>query len=611
MRSGRPKEFVHMNPHKQKHGSSAMLPLVLASSLVVSVLLGAFVASETFAFRVGFAHSLGPHYCYLYPPWAIATWWRYWHGLQPALFTLPVQAGIAASCVAGVLSALQTAAYRQRLRAYADVHGTARWARLSDIRRAGLLSREGVYVGEWTSGSKVYTLRHNGPEHVLCYAPPRSGKGVGLVIPTMLTWLQSAVVTDVKREIYELTAGWRATEGNNRILRFEPASSAHSAAFNPLDELRVGTEYETGDIQNLANLIVDPDGKGLQTHWQKTACSLLTGCIAHVLYRAIKENHIATLPAVDQLLSDPNKKAVDVWTEMLANTYFHGDAHPLAASAARDQLNRPIEEAGSVLSTALSYLTLYRDPIVAKNVSRSDFRVRDLMHSEEPVTLYLITEPVDKQRLQPLMRVMLNTIVRMSATGLTFKDSQPEPSYKHRLLLMLDEFPSNGKLEILQESLAFLPGYGIKAYLICQDINQLYAHYSRDEAITSTCHVQCAFPPNRIETAEHLSRLTGTTTVVKDHVTTSGRGLSANVSHSTHEVQRPLLTPDEAMRMKGARKDSRGMITQAGDMVVFVAGYPAIYGLQPLYFRHPELLRRARIPAPQAANHTQPAVFVA
>jgi type IV secretion system protein VirD4 len=207
--------------------------------------------------------------------------------------------------------------------------------------------------------------------------------------------------------------------------------------------------------------------------------------------------------------------------------------------------------------------------------------MRDLMHSEGPVTLYLISEPVDKQRLQPLTRVMLNTIVRMSATGFTFRDGQPEPSYKHQLLLMLDEFPGNGKLEILQESLAFLPGYGIKAYLICQDINQLYAHYSRDEAITSTCHVQCAFPPNRIETPDHLSKLTGQTTVVKEQVTASGRGIATSMSRSTHEIQRPLLTPDEAMRMKGARKDSRGMIVEPGDMVIYVAGYPAIYGRQP------------------------------
>jgi type IV secretion system protein VirD4 len=109
-------------------------------------------------------------------------------------------------------------------------------------------------------------------------------------------------------------------------------------------------------------------------------------------------------------------------------------------------------------------------------------------------------------------------------------------------------------------------------------------HYGRDEAITSTCHVQCAFAPNRIETAEHLSKLTGQTTVVKEQDTTSGRGWSANVSRSTHEVSRPLLTSDEAMRMKGACKSAQGMITEAGNMVIYVAGYPAIMGLQPLYF---------------------------
>jgi type IV secretion system protein VirD4 len=117
--------------------------------------------------------------------------------------------------------------------------------------------------------------------------------------------------------------------------------------------------------------------------------------------------------------------------------------------------------------------------VVANNVSRSDFRIRDLMHSEEPVTLYIVTEPVDKQRLQPLVRVLVNMIVRLSATGLSFEGGMPKPNYRHRLLLMLDEFPSLRKLDILQESLAFLPGYGIKAYLIAQDINQLYAHYGR------------------------------------------------------------------------------------------------------------------------------------
>jgi type IV secretion system protein VirD4 len=119
-------------------------------------------------------------------------------------------------------------------------------------------------------------------------------------------------------------------------------------------------------------------------------------------------------------------------------------------------------------------LTIYRDPVVADNVSRSDFCIQDLMHSEQPVTLYIVTEPVDRTRLQPFVRVLVNMIVRISASGLAFENGTPKPAYKHRLLLLLDEFPSLGKLDILQKSLAFLPGYGIKAYLIAQDINQLY-----------------------------------------------------------------------------------------------------------------------------------------
>ena len=134
--------------------------------------------------------------------------------------------------------------------------------------------------------------------------------------------------------------------------------------------------------------------------------------------------------------------------------------------------------------------------------------------------------------------------------------------------MMLDEFPSLGKLEILQESLAFVAGYGIKCYLICQDLNQLKSRetgYGPDETITSNCHVQNAYPPNRVETAEHLSRLTGQTTVIKEQITTSGKRISAmlgQVSRTMQEVQRPLLTPDECLRMPGPKKDQLGGISE-------------------------------------------------
>jgi type IV secretion system protein VirD4 len=245
---------------------------------------------------------------------------------------------------------------------------------------------------------------------------------------------------------------------------------------------------------------------------------------------------------------------------------------------------------------------------VARNVSKSEFKINDLMHHETPVSLYIVTKPADKTRLRPLVRVMVNMILRLLADRLEFENGRAVAHYRHRLLMMLDEFPALGRLQIFQESLAYLASYGIKCYLICQDIAQLKSRetgYGPDESITSNCHVQNAYPPNRIETAEHLSRLTGQTTVVKEHITTSGARTSAllgRVSRSIQEVQRPLLTPDECMRMPGPVKNASGDIEKAGDMVVYVAGYPAIYGKQPLYFQDTVFQARAAIPAPKNSD---------
>ena len=263
-------------------------------------------------------------------------------------------------------------------------------------------------------------------------------------------------------------------------------------------------------------------------------------------------------------------------------------------------MDRPREEAGSVLSTAKSYLSLYRDPVVRDNTSDSHFRIADLMHHADPVSLYIVTRPTDKARLRPLIRILLNMIVRLLADRIEFEQGRPKPVYKHRLLMMLDEFPSLGKLEILQESLAFLAGYGIKCYLVCQDINQLKSAktgYGQDESITSNCHIQAAFPPNRVETAEHLSKLLGQTTIVREQVTRSDK----NTSRTLQETQRSLLTVDECLRMPGpikGTKDGRDVIETPGDMIIYVAGFPAIYGRQPLYFQDPVFQKRAEVPAP-------------
>lgn len=585
--------------------------------LILVLLAGMGAATQYFAHQFQYHSQLGYGIGKFYMPWSILIWYGKWHGRYEQQFMTAFSIMLMVVAVGMIGLLVWNIVRKNTNKAHESLHGSARWADRKDIEAAGLLTKkgedsDGVYVGGWVDKKgTLHYLRHSGPEHVLTYAPTRSGKGLGLVLPTLLSWPHSTFITDLKGELWALTAGWRKKYAHNKVIRFEPASAQGSAAWNPLDEIRVGTEYEIGDVQNLATMIVDPDGKGLNSHWDKTAFALLTGIILHALYKAKDDGGVATLPSVDRMLSDPEKPVGDLWVEMA--TYPHADGRPLPviSSAGQDMLDRPEEEAGSVLSTAKSFLALYRDNVVAANVSRSDFKIKDLMNDEDPVSLYIITQPNDKARLRPLVRILINMIIRLSADKMDFENGRPKVHYKHKMLAMLDEFPSLGKLEIMQESLAFIAGYGIKCYLICQDLNQLKSRetgYGPDETITSNCHVQNAYPPNRIETAEHLSKLTGITTVVKEQITTSGKRVSAmlgQVSRTTQEVQRPLLTADECMRMPGPVKDARGLITQAGDMVIYVAGYPAIYGRQTLYFKDPVFEARSKVPPPRHTDRTQ------
>jgi type IV secretion system protein VirD4 len=160
---------------------------------------------------------------------------------------------------------------------HVTTYGSARWAETSEVHSAALLGHDGVLFGRW----RDHYLRHDGPEHVLCFAPTRSGKGVGLVVPSLLVWSGSAIVHDIKGENWTLTAGGRAKFG--RVLLFDPTNAA-SAAYNPLLEVRRG-ECEVRDAQNIADVLVDPEGAlERRNHWEKTSYSLLVGAILHVLY---------------------------------------------------------------------------------------------------------------------------------------------------------------------------------------------------------------------------------------------------------------------------------------------------------------------------------------
>lgn len=531
-----------------------------------------------------------------------------------------------------------------------DLHGSARWAKKEDIYTATLLRRPvsalrklahkyidvnkfsfmkfflgdkppknfGCYIGAWIDpdSGEYHYLAHDGPEHLLTFAPTRSGKGVGQVIPTLLSWPHSTVVHDIKGEAWALTAGYRKAKGH-RVLKFEPSEpDGSSVRFNPLEEVRLRTPREVADVQNIAQMIVDPDGKGMADHWAKTGHELLSAAILHILYLG----HTKTLRGLVSFFCDPARTIDQVAESMLTGQHDpHGTqgwidlnsgepttTHPVIAESARSFMNKSENERSGVQSTAMSYLALYRDPIVAANTEVSEFKVRDLMNFDDPVSLYLVVPPNDKARLRPLIRLVLNQIFRQTTEKMDFADGRSVAGYKHRLLMMLDEFPALGKLELVQESLAFVAGYGIKCYLITQDLTQLYEAYGKNESILSNCHVRMAYAPNKVETAELLSKYCGVTTINKQTRSYSGSRLNPLLMHvmaAEQETQRPLLTADECLRLPGAVKSQDGKnILEPGDMLIFPAGSPPIYGKQILYFKDPVFDARSKIKPPAESD---------
>ena len=523
--------------------------------------------------------------------------------------------------------------FMKKLRSNANLHGSARWAEEQEIRSMGYLGGKGVYVGGWLKkyaglpallrslrsrpGEVQLYLRHNGPEHIMVFAPTRSGKGVGLILPTLLAWEGSSIVLDIKGENWALTAGYRKSQGQS-VLRFDPSDPSGAAArFNPLEEIRLDALQAIPDVQNMASMLVDPNGKGLEDHWSKAAFAMLGGALLHccVMIRHSQQRP-ATLYDLSCMLADESRSIKQLFEEMvktdhaalLKELFPNGEggdkAHVFIASSAREMLNKAENEASGVVSTALTNLALYRDPVVALNTASCDFRIHDLMNAAAPVNLYLVISPADIDRMRPLLRLMVDMIVRRVCSKMEFADGSSKASYKHRLLLLLDEFTSLGKLPVMEKALAYIAGYGGKVYLIVQDITQLNGVYGKENALMANCHVRIAYAPNTIETAKTLSDMTGKTTVVEEKVSLSGSrsGHMKNASVNVAETARPLLTPDECMRLPGPEKDLQGRVIRPGDMLIFTAGQPPIYGRQILYFFDPVFSARSKMPAPDRSD---------
>jgi type IV secretion system protein VirD4 len=465
----------------------------------------------------------------IFPPWLWIKWFYLYGDRFNGVF-LQTMWPIYVSVMVGIAIAWVSRFFMEKSKT-STAHGSSRWAKESELVKAGLVSQKGVVLGQSIDSGKL--LCNDGPGHVLAIAPTRGGKGVGLVIPTLLNWQESAVIFDPKGENWQITSGYRS--GLGKCFCFDP-TSPYTTRFNPLMEIRKGV-LEVKDVQNIADIIIDPDGRiETRNHWQNAAHSLLVGTILHVLYDYPRKS----LAGVVEFLTTPGLDFATV-LEKMAKSH-----HLVVTSVAQEMLNKHIEERSGVLSTAISLLSIFRDPLVASATDEHDFYIASLRDAEVQTSLYLVLPPSDISRLRVLVRILLNQM------GRVLTEQIAHTSQQRRILFLLDEFPSLGRLEFFESALAYMAGYGLKAFLICQSLNQLQKAYGERNAILDNCHVRVAFANNDDQTAKRLSDLLGEQTLTKEQTSISGQRFAMvkpSSSIAKIEFARPLLFPSEINRL--------------------------------------------------------------
>jgi type IV secretion system protein VirD4 len=532
---------------------------LIGLAFAISIFLGgAAVATQGIASRLHYSRHLGPPVLKLgevaiYAPWQWLIWNEGFGTRAPEIFEDAYNISMAAALAAMLVCVISSAVFRKTKASTA--HGSARWATTKEIRKEGLLLDRGVVlcqtqeaqlgpasskVGESAMRVKKATelVRHDGPEHVIVSASTRSGKGISAVLTTLLSWLHSAIIFDTKKELWWLTAGWRRLF--SRVLCWEP-SSPTSVCYNFLAEVRPG-DHDVKDAMNLADILIDPNGeKKVRSHWDLTAHEFLVAAILHVLYAEPDK----TLTGVWRFLGDRDRPAVDTYQRMLDTRHTPEGPHEFIANAARNMLDRAHEEQSGVLSTAKSCLTIFGDKLVARATSRSDFRIADLMDGDRPTSLYLVVSPGEISSKAVLVRLLINQIGRrLCEDGM---DRHGRSRHKHRLLMLLDEFPILGQLNFFKTALGFLAGYGIKCMLIVQSLTQLAEHYGEQNSILENCAIKVLFGSRDEKTNERISRLLSTATHMKTQRSFRWAGLfgRGGKSESDQEHARPLLTPGE------------------------------------------------------------------
>ena len=425
-------------------------------------------------------------------------------------------------------------------RSVSTTHGSARWATPREVKRAGLYGAEGVVLGRL--GGRL--LCDAGETHVLLIAPTRSGKGIGVIIPTLLNWLASVIVLDPKDgENYDVTARWRSRVAQNRVAYFTPCRSPHTC-INVLDSIRLRTPQEFGDAYTIAQSLTAPEKMAKESatslHFRELAALTLTAAQLHVCYTT---SH-ASLAAVWAFLTQQHENLQDCLATMKGTAHTsHGVHQAITSLTSAIQNISGDRELSSVWTTAIRPLVLYNDPLVAASTDTSTFALDALQYGPEPLALYMVApSPRALERLHPLYRVVLDVAMAR------LMDHRVR-TWNHRLLLCADELPAHGFVRAIDKGAADMAGYGMKGLFIAQDIKQLEDVYGEEPTLWGNTDIKIFHAPTNDLTAHRIAeKLMGDSTV-SNPVEQHQGGLLGRRSTSYQHVGRSLLTHDEVMEL--------------------------------------------------------------
>ena len=442
------------------------------------------------------------------------------------------------------------------------LHGAARFARESEIRRNGFRGDEGIVLGKKAGRYLIFS----GNEHCIVEAPTRSGKGVGIVIPNLLSWPGSTVVLDVKRENFEATAGFRVKHGQTVHL-FNPTDpEGRTARYNPLSYIdRTDPDQVIIELQKIATMLFVPPERG-EPFWTDSARTAFVGVGAYLA----QSDKPFTIGAIYRLMTTGDtrgyfRSALDDPTLRLST----GCRNALA-----DFTSGAENTFAGIVQTVTSKLSLWLNPRVDAATEQSDFDLRALRMS--PTSIYLGVSPDELDRVAPLYNLLFQQLIDLNVRDL------PDAQTPVQVLVLLDEFARLGRAQVIANAFSYVAGYGIRLLPVIQSRSQLRAVYGEHVAdeIVANCGVEVAFTPKELKVANELSERIGY--IGQESVTRSLtiHGILANRSKSMSDHRRALLLPQELMQFP------------ADELLLLRGGMPPIRGDKIRYFSDPHFTRR-------------------